>query len=89
MIKNLSFDTADLQDKDRRILHPWEGLEEIGREQRTVIVKGEGIYVYDSEGNRYIDAPGGMWCVNIGHGRREIADAMADQASEYGLGSGC
>ena len=88
MIKNLSFDTADLQDKDRRILHPWEGLEEIGREQRTVIVKGEGIYVYDSEGKRYIDAPGGMWCVNIGHGRREIADAMADQASElayYGI----
>ena len=82
MIRNLKFDTADLQDKDRRILHPWEGLEEIGREQRTVIVRGEGIYVFDSEGNRYIDAPGGMWCVNIGHGRREMASAMADQASE-------
>ena len=82
MDSNFFFDTTDLQEKDRRILHPWEGLEEIGREKRTVIVRGEGVYVYDSEGNRYLDAPGGMWCVNVGHGRREIADAIAEQASE-------
>ncbi len=88
MATNLDFDTVDLQHKDRRILHPWEGLEEIGREQRTVIVKGEGVYVYDTEGNRYIDAPGGMWCVNIGHGRREIVEAMSQQAMDlsfYGI----
>ena len=82
MDTNFFFDTADLQEKDRRILHPWEGLEEIGREKRTVIVRGEGVYVYDTEGNRYLDAPGGMWCVNVGHGRREIADAISEQASQ-------
>ena len=82
MESNFFYDTADIQEKDRRILHPWEGLEEIGREKRTVIVKGEGVYVFDSHGNRYLDAPGGMWCVNIGHGRREVADAIGEQAAE-------
>ena len=44
--------------------------------------KGEGVYVYDSEGNRLLDAPAGMWCVNIGHGREEMAQAVYDQIME-------
>jgi adenosylmethionine-8-amino-7-oxononanoate aminotransferase len=45
-----------------------------------VITKGEGCYLWDAEGRRYLDAVGGMWCTNVGLGRREMAQAMADQA---------
>ncbi len=40
---------------------------------------GEGIYIHDAEGRRFIDGPGGMWCVQIGYGRRDMADAIAEQ----------
>ncbi|MGH9321017.1 MAG: aspartate aminotransferase family protein [Vicinamibacteria bacterium] len=43
-------------------------------------VRGEGIYLYDSSGKRYIDASGGALVVSLGHGRRELARAMAEQA---------
>lgn len=45
-----------------------------------VVDRGEGIYLYDRSGKRYIDAAGGMYVVNIGHGVAEILDAMAVQA---------
>jgi adenosylmethionine-8-amino-7-oxononanoate aminotransferase len=43
------------------------------------VVQAEGCYVYDSEGRRYLDAMAGLWCVNVGYGRREIVAAVADQ----------
>ena len=75
-------DTATLRRQDNFYLHPWENIEKLGTNERTIISRSEGIYVYDSDGNRLIDGPAGMWCVNAGHGRREIADAMAKQALE-------
>ncbi|MBC8267861.1 MAG: aminotransferase [Rhodospirillaceae bacterium] len=80
MIPNIPFDTEDLQTKDNKWIHPWEELAKIGKQKRTVITGGDGVYVYDSEGNRLIDGPAGMWCVNVGHGREEIAEAIAEQA---------
>lgn len=77
-----TYDTAALQAQDNRIVHPWETLEHYGRNHRTVITHGEGIHVYDSDGHRLIDGPGGMWCVNVGHGRAEIAEAVARQMRE-------
>jgi len=47
-----------------------------------VCVKGEGIYLYDQNGKRYIDGSGGPVCVNIGHGVKEIAEAAKDQAQK-------
>ena len=44
-----------------------------------IIVEGEGIRVKDSEGNSYIDAIGGLFLVNVGHGRNEISEAVANQ----------
>ncbi len=80
MIPNIEFDTKDLRAKDNRWIHPWEEIARLGEQKRTVITHGEGVYVTDSDGNRLLDGPAGMWCVNIGHGRREIADAIAEQA---------
>jgi adenosylmethionine-8-amino-7-oxononanoate aminotransferase len=74
--------TQALQDKDNLVIHPWEDIAHIGEQTRTIVARAEGIYVTDTDGNRLIDGPGGMWCVNIGHGRREMAQAMAHQAQE-------
>jgi adenosylmethionine-8-amino-7-oxononanoate aminotransferase len=50
-----------------------------------VIVRGEGCYVYDEHGKRYLDGLSALFCVNIGHGRGDIAQAGADQAKELGF----
>lgn len=70
---------ADLKKHDNLFIHPWDDLVKIGKHERTLLDKGEGVYVYDSEGNRLLDAPAGMWCVNIGHGRKEMAQTVYDQ----------
>ncbi len=71
--------SAELKQRDNQFIHPWDDMVKIGGHQRTLLDKGDGIYVYDDEGNRLIDAPAGMWCVNIGHGREEMAQAVYDQ----------
>jgi adenosylmethionine-8-amino-7-oxononanoate aminotransferase len=47
-----------------------------------VIVRGDGPYVYDSSGRRYLDGLSGLFVVNAGHGRQELAEAAAKQAAE-------
>lgn len=63
---------------NRHNVRPWKAMW-TDAEDKTISARAEGIYVYDAEGNRLIDGPGGMWCANIGYGRREMADAIADQ----------
>lgn len=75
-------ETTDLRNGDNQVVHPWEALENYGHNERTVIAHAEGVYLYDTEGNALLDGPGGMWCVNVGHGRREIADAVAAQMTD-------
>lgn len=60
-------------------LHPWEHFESFGNDGALVISKGEGCCVWDARGNKYLDAVGGLWCTNIGQGRREMAEAIAAQ----------
>jgi adenosylmethionine-8-amino-7-oxononanoate aminotransferase len=50
-----------------------------------IIVKGDGCYVWDDHGNRYLDGLSALFCVNIGHGRTEVAQAGADQARDLGF----
>ncbi len=50
-----------------------------------ILVRGEGCYVYDEHGKRYLDGLSALFCVNIGHGRADIAQAGADQAKELGF----
>ena len=53
-----------------------------GDAELPIIVRGEGCYVYDDHGNRYLDGLAALFCVNIGHGRADVAQAGADQAKE-------
>jgi adenosylmethionine-8-amino-7-oxononanoate aminotransferase len=50
-----------------------------------VIVRGEGCYVYDDSGKRYLDGLSALFCVNAGHGRVELGDAAAEQAKKLGF----
>jgi adenosylmethionine-8-amino-7-oxononanoate aminotransferase len=74
-------DADALWEMDRQhLLHPWTNFGPFEKEGSLVITRGEGCYLWDAEGRRYLDAVGGMWCTNVGLGRREMAQAMADQA---------
>jgi adenosylmethionine-8-amino-7-oxononanoate aminotransferase len=75
-----------LQDLARR--HLWmhfTRLSAYADHEIPIIVRGEGCYVYDEHGNRYLDGLSALFCVNIGHGRADIAQAGADQAKELGF----
>jgi adenosylmethionine-8-amino-7-oxononanoate aminotransferase len=71
---------ADLWEMDRaHALHPWTNFGPFETEGSLVIARGEGCYLWDAEGRRYLDAVGGMWCTNVGLGRKDMARAIADQ----------
>ena len=64
---------------NENFVHPWESMKKVGTNSRTFAETAEGIYIYDENGQKLIDGPGGMWCVQIGYGRKEMAEAIADQ----------
>ncbi len=66
-------------------LHPWNQMQ--GSTDRRVIVKGDGLLLWDDQGNRYLDAVGGLWCTQIGLGRTEMAQAIGDQAQRLAFSS--
>src|SRR2546423_4397994 len=75
-----------LQELARR--HLWMHFTRMSAYERAevpIIVRGEGCYVYDEHGNRYLDGLSALFCVNIGHGRADIAQAGADQAKQLGF----
>jgi len=77
---------GDLQDLARR--HLWmhfTRLSAYADHEIPIIVRGDGCYVYDEHGKRYLDGLSALFCVNIGHGRADIAQAGADQAAELGF----
>jgi putrescine aminotransferase len=60
----------------------WHPFAEMSKVQHApfIIDRGEGIYVYDESGRKYLDAAASLWYMNIGYGRAEVIDAMAEQA---------
>ena len=68
------------QERDlKHILHPFAEFPRFLNEGSRVFKRAEGAYVYDVDGQKYLDGIGGLWCVNIGYGRQEMADAIAEQ----------
>jgi putrescine aminotransferase len=63
---------------DTRFWHPFSDMGAVSRRE-LLIERGEGVWIYDSEGNRYLDGTASLWYANIGHGRGEVADAVAEQ----------
>ena len=81
MKTNVVFDGGDLREKDRRhTVHGWTDYSRFVQEGPEILVEGDGVYVTDVHGHRLMDAMAGVWCVNVGYGRTEIVDAIAEQA---------
>jgi putrescine---pyruvate transaminase len=73
-------DTAAVQALDSaHFIHPFTDHAGLAQQGAKVIVRAENIYVFDSEGHRMLDAMSGLWCVNAGYGRKELADAAYQQ----------
>lgn len=76
-------DKDDIWQQDRRHhLHPFTHFESFDKKGSLVMEKGNGCYVTDMDGKEYFDAVGGMWCTNIGLGRKEMAETIARQVEE-------
>jgi len=71
---------TDLQRSDRdHHFHPFTDFKALGERGTRVIVRGEGVYVWDHAGNKLLDGMSGLWNVNVGYGRRELIDAATRQ----------
>jgi len=75
-----TFSTKDLIDWDRRYLwHPFTQMKDWFDEEPIVIERGEGNYLVDTEGRRYLDGVSSLWCNVHGHRKRELDDALRAQ----------
>lgn len=75
--------TAELQALDAaHHMHPFSSGSELAEKGVRIMKSAKGVTLTDTEGNTYIDAMSGLWCVNIGYGRDELADAAARQMRE-------
>jgi putrescine---pyruvate transaminase len=73
-------DTTTLQRLDSaHFLHPFTDHGALSTKGARVMVRGDGIYLWDSDGNQTIDGMSGLWCVNVGYGRTSITQAVARQ----------
>ena len=79
----LANDQLEAWDRDC-FFHPSTHLAQFARGEapQRVVTGGEGVYIKDREGNRLLDAFAGLYCVNVGYGRQQIAKAIAKQAEE-------
>jgi adenosylmethionine-8-amino-7-oxononanoate aminotransferase len=78
--------SSDLQTLAKR--HLWMHFTRMGAYEDhdvPVIERGEGCYVYDTHGKRYLDGLSALYCVNLGHGRAELGEAAAEQAKRLGF----
>lgn len=75
--------TAEWQALDAaHYLHPFTDHGALSRKGTRVIARADGVYLYDSDGRKILDGMSGLWCVNLGYGRRELADAAYQQMLE-------
>lgn len=63
-------------------IHPFTDHAALAKKGTRVITRAEGVYLYESGGRRILDGMSGLWCVNLGYGRRELADAAYKQMQE-------
>ncbi len=75
--------TAELQALDAaHHMHPFSDNSALAKKGARIMVSGRGVWLKDSEGHRIIDAMAGLWCVNIGYGRKELGEVARRQMDE-------
>lgn len=76
----LDFDAAAIRQLDAaHYLHPFTDHNDLAGKGARIIVRGEGIYLWDSDNNKILDGMSGLWCVNVGYGRTSISQAVYRQ----------
>src|SRR5206468_12968080 len=75
----MSLDTPAARRDQSFHLHPSTNLRALQKDGPLVIARGEGVYVYDDEGRRYIEGMAGLWCASLGFSERRLADAAHRQ----------
>lgn len=63
-------------------MHPFTNLTELHKKGSRIITRAEGVYLWDSDGNRLLDGFAGLWCVNMGYGQQKLVDAATAQMQE-------
>ncbi|RWJ38942.1 aspartate aminotransferase family protein [Mesorhizobium sp.] len=80
----MTINIKEITDKDRNsVLHPFTQLKDFATGKLgdpTIVETGKGIRIQDAHGNQFIDGFAGLYCVNVGYGRTEVADAISRQA---------
>ena len=75
--------TQDWQAADAaHFLHPFTDFQSLAKKGSRIITRAQGIYLWDSDGHRLLDAMSGLWCVNVGYGQAALVDAAARQMRE-------
>ncbi len=69
--------TEDLLEKDEKYV--WHGMRKHNPKGTMVVTEADGAWIQDGDGNRYLDGMAGLWSVNVGYGRKELAKASYDQ----------
>ena len=83
MNTTVNADTRQLQSIDaQHHLHPFTDAGDLASRGTRVINRAEGVYLWDSEGNKLLDGMAGLWCVNVGYGREELVQAASEQMRE-------
>ncbi len=81
MLNDHHHSAAELVELDRRhVFHPFTALDVHERSGGLMITEGAGVWLKDATGRRYLDGMAGLWCVNVGYGRPEVAEALRAQA---------
>ena len=76
-------DTQALQQLDaEHHLHPFTNTGALNKKGARIIDKAKGVYLWDSEGNKILDGMAGLWCVNMGYGRKELAEVAYQQMQQ-------
>jgi adenosylmethionine-8-amino-7-oxononanoate aminotransferase len=80
MADYLSIETPAVVERDKRHhVHPYQVFDTFAEEGALPIASGVGAFITDTNGKRYVDAVGGLWCTNIGLGREDMVEAISEQ----------
>ncbi len=63
-------------------LHPFTDYKSLAKEGSNIIVKADGVYLTNTDNKQFLDAMSGLWCVNVGYGRKILADVAYKQMQE-------
>ena len=79
----MTLSTAQYQELDSaHFLHPFTDHKQLHQKGARIIESAEGVYLFDSDGNRLLDAMAGLWCVNVGYGRKDLAEVAKNQIEQ-------